>query len=115
MVLVGGPVKGATAEDTASRLADYVQLARALDSGGSGAVVVTPTDAATRPPSGQLVAAVRQDGDASKSGVHRRRRRPCPMGQTTVAQALAEQYAGGVGQYGLAGDAKAVLPEPAQR
>ena len=44
VVLVGGPVKGATAEDTASRLAGYVQLARALDSGGSGAVVVTATD-----------------------------------------------------------------------
>ncbi len=74
VVLVGGPVKGATAEDTASRVADYVQLARSLDSGGSGAVVVTPTDAGDPTVVGQLVAAVRQDRDASKSGVHRRRR-----------------------------------------
>lgn len=114
VVLVGGPVKGATAEDTASRVTDYVQLARSMDSGGSGAVVVTPTSAGDPTISGQLVAAVRQDRDANKS-VSTVDDANVPMGLTTVVQALAEQYAGGVGQYGLAGDAKAVLPEPAQR
>ena len=33
------------------------------------------------------------------------------MGQGTLVLALAQQYAGGVGQYGLAGDAKAILPD----
>ena len=80
-------------EDTASRVAGYVQLARSLDSGGSGAVVVTPTSAADPTTSGQLVAAVRQDGDASKT-VSTVDDANVPMGLTTVVQALAEQYAG---------------------
>jgi hypothetical protein len=33
------------------------------------------------------------------------------MGQGTLILALAQQYAGGAGQYGLAGDAKAILPD----
>jgi hypothetical protein len=37
------------------------------------------------------------------------------MGQATLAQALAEQYGGGVGQYGVAGDAKAILPDTTQQ
>ena len=114
VVMVGGPVKGATAEDTASRLAGYVQLARALDSGGSGAVVVTATDSSDPAVAGQLVTAVRKDRDATK-GVSTVDDPGVPMGQATLAKALAEQYAGGVGQYGVAADAKAVLPDPTAR
>jgi Copper transport outer membrane protein, MctB len=114
VVMVGGPVKGTTPEDTASRLAGYVQLARALDSGGAGAVVVTAADSSNPAVAGQLVTAVRKDGDATK-GVSTVDDPGVPMGQATLAQALAEQYAGGVGQYGVAADAKAVLPEPAPR
>jgi len=113
-VIIGGPVKGATAEDTVSRLAGYVQLARALDSGGSGAVVVTAADSSDPAVAGQLVTAVRKDGDATK-GVSTVDDPGVPMGQATLAQALAEQYAGGVGQYGVATDAKAVLPDPTPR
>jgi Copper transport outer membrane protein, MctB len=113
VVMVGGPVKGATPEDTASRLAGYVQLARALDSGGSG-VVVTASDSSDPAVAGQLVTAVRQDSDATK-GVSTVDDPGVPMGQATLAQALAEQYAGGVGQYGVAADAKAVLPDPTRR
>jgi Protein of unknown function (DUF3186). len=32
------------------------------------------------------------------------------MGETTLVLALAQQYSGGVGQYGLAADAKAIAP-----
>ena len=113
VVMVGGPVKGATPEDTASRLAGYVQLARALDSGGSG-VVVTAADSSDPAVAGQLVTAVRKDSDATK-GVSTVDDPGVPMGQATLAQALAEQYAGGVGQYGVAADAKAVLPDPTRR
>jgi hypothetical protein len=113
-VMVGGPVKGATAQDTTARLAGYVQLARALDSGGSGAVVVTAADSSDPAVAGQLVTAVRKDGDATK-GVSTVDDPGVPMGQATLAQALAEQYAGGVGQYGVATDAKAVLPDPTPR
>ena len=114
VVIIGGPVKGATPEDTSSRLAGYVQLARALDSGGSGAVVVTAADSSDPAVAGQLVTAVRKDGDATK-GVSTVDDPGVPMGQATLAQALAEQYAGGVGQYGVAADAKAVLPDPTPR
>jgi hypothetical protein len=100
-------------EDTASRLAGYVQLARALDSGGSG-VVVTAADSSDPAVAGQLVTAVRKDSDATK-GVSTVDDPGVPMGQATLAQALAEQYAGGVGQYGVAADAKAVLPDPTRR
>jgi hypothetical protein len=113
VVMVGGPVKGTTPEDTASRLAGYVQLARALDSGGSG-VVVTAADSSDPAVAGQLVTAVRKDSDATK-GVSTVDDPGVPMGQATLAQALAEQYAGGVGQYGVAADAKAVLPDPTPR
>jgi hypothetical protein len=113
VVMVGGPVKGTTLEDTASRLAGYVQLARALDSGGSG-VVVTAADSSDPAVAGQLVTAVRKDSDATK-GVSTVDDPGVPMGQATLAQALAEQYAGGVGQYGVAADAKAVLPDPTPR
>jgi hypothetical protein len=113
VVMVGGPVKGTTPEDTASRLAGYVQLARSLDSGGSG-VVVTAADSSDPAVAGQLVSAVRKDSDATK-GVSTVDDPGVPMGQTTLAQALAEQYAGGVGQYGVAADAKAVLPDPTRR
>lgn len=114
VVMVGGAVKGTTPEDTASRLAGYVQLARALDSGGSGAVVVTATDSSDPAVAGQLVTAVRKDGDATK-GVSTVDDPAVPMGQATLAQALAEQYGGGVGQYGVAGDAKAILPDTTQQ
>jgi hypothetical protein len=114
VVLIGGPVRGVTAEDTATRLAGYVQLARALDSGGSGAVVVTATDSSDPAVAGELVSAVRKDGDATK-GVSTVDDPGVPMGQATLAQALAQQYTGGVGQYGGAADAKAVLPDPTQR
>ncbi len=113
VVMVGGPVKGATPEDTASRLAGYVQLARALDSGGSG-VVVTASDSSDPAVAGQLVTAVRQDSDATK-GVSTVDDPGVPLGQATLAQAVAELYAGGVGQYGVAADAKAVLPDPTRR
>ena len=110
VVFLGGPVKGSTQQDTDARLAAYVQLVRSLDAGGSGAVVATVSNTTDRTMSADLVAAIRKDSEAAKvaSTVDDAE---LPMGQTTLVLALAQQYAGGGGQYGLAADAKAIAPD----
>lgn len=109
-VLVGGPVKGSTQADTDSRFATYVQLARALDTAGSGLVVIGGSITTDRPQSADLVTAVRKDSEAIKvaSTVDDA---DLPMGQTTLVLALVQQYSGGNGQYGMAADAKAIAPD----
>jgi len=110
VVFLSGPVKGSTQPDTDARLAAYVQLARSLDAGGSGVVVVAKSNTTDATKSGDLVAAVRKNSDALKA-ISTVDDGDLPMGQGTLVLALAQQYAGGVGQYGLAGDAKAILPD----
>jgi len=114
VVFLGGPVKGATPQDTEARLATYVQLARSLDAAGSGVVVATVSNTTDATLSADLVAAVRKDSDAVKvaSTVDDG---DLPMGQTTLVLALAQQYSGGLGQYGLAADAKAIAPDTAAK
>jgi hypothetical protein len=110
VVFLSGPVKGSTQPDTDARLAAYVQLARSLDAGGSGVVVVAKSNTTDATKSGDLVAAVRKNSDTLKA-ISTVDDGDLPMGQGTLVLALAQQYAGGVGQYGLAGDAKAILPD----
>lgn len=110
VVFLGGQVKGSTPQDVDARLAAYVQLVGSMDAGGSGVVVATETNTTDRTQSADLVAAVRKSSDAVKiaSTVDNA---DLPMGQSTLVLALAQQYAGSSGQYGLAPDAKAVLPD----
>ncbi len=110
VVYLGGPVKGSTQQDADSRLAAYVQLVRQLDAGGSGVVVAAKSNTTDRTKSADLVAAVRKDSDAVKV-VSTVDDADLSMGQGTLVLALAEQYSGGAGQYGLAADAKAVVPD----
>ena len=114
VVFLGGPVKGSTPPDTEARLATYVQLARSLDAAGSGVVVATVSNTTDATLSADLVAAVRKDSDAVKvaSTVDDG---DLTMGQTTLVLALAQQYSGGLGQYGLAADAKAIAPDTAAK
>jgi len=113
-VFLGGPVKGSTQQDTDALLANYVQLVRSLDAAGSGVVVATVSNTTNQTLSSDLVAAVRKDSDAVKvaSTVDDA---DLPMGQTTFVLALAQQYTGGNGQYGLAADAKAIVPDLAAK
>ncbi|MEO8518223.1 MAG: copper transporter [Dermatophilaceae bacterium] len=113
-VLVGGPVKGSTQPETDARLATYVELVRALDAAGSGAVVITASNTTDASLSGDLVAAVRKNADAAKvaSTVDDG---DLPMGETTLVLALGQQYSGGAGQYGMAADAKAIAPSAAAK
>jgi Copper transport outer membrane protein, MctB len=110
VVFLAGPVKGSTQQDTDARLAAYVQLIRSLEAGGSGAVVATMSNTTDPKLSGDVVAAVRKDSDVVKvtSTVDDA---DLPMGQTTIVLALAQEYAGGGGQYGLAADAQAIAPD----
>jgi Copper transport outer membrane protein, MctB len=110
VVFLSGQVKGSTQQDIDARLAAYVQLVASLDAGGSGAVVATESNTTDPTRSADLVAAVRKDADAVRisSTVDNA---DLPMGQGTLVLALAQQYAGNAGQYGLAPDAKAVLPD----
>jgi hypothetical protein len=110
VVFLSGPVKGSSQADTDARLSEYVQLVRSLDAGGSGVVVVAKSNTSDATKSADLVAAVRKNSDAPKA-ISTVDDADLPMGQGTLILALAEQYAGGAGQYGLAGDAKAVLPD----
>jgi hypothetical protein len=110
VVFLAGPVKGSTQQDTDARLAAYVQLIRSLEAAGSGAVVATLSNTTDPKLSGDVVAAVRKDSDVVKV-VSTVDDADLPMGQTTIVLALAQEHAGGGGQYGLAADAKAIAPD----
>jgi Copper transport outer membrane protein, MctB len=114
VVFLGGPVKGSSQQDIDARLTAYVQLARVLDAGGSGVVDAAKSSTTDRTKSADLVAAVRKDSDAVKV-ISTVDDADLPMGQGTLVLALAEQYLGGVGHYGLAADAKAVVPDLAAK
>lgn len=112
-VVISAPVKGTSPDDTQARLTAYLNLARALDAAGKGAVVVAPGDKANLTGSSDpLVAAARSDADASKA-LSTVDDASLSMGQAAIVMALSQQYGGGSGQYGLAADAKAVVPDNA--
>jgi hypothetical protein len=73
-------------------------------------VVVAKSNTADRTRSADLVAAVRKDSDAVKV-ISTVDEADLPMGQGTLVLALGQQYTGITGQYGLAPDAKAVVPD----
>ncbi len=114
VVFLGGPVKGTTAPDTDSRVASYLQLIRSLDAAGSGVVVVAVSNITDPTLSADLVAAVRKDSDSAKV-VSTVDDADLPMGQATFVLALAQQYEGGNGHFGLAADAKGVAPDTAAK
>jgi hypothetical protein len=112
VVFLGGPVKGSNPRDTDARVASYVQLARSLDASGSGVVVAAKSNTPDGTRSEDLVAALRKDSDAVKV-ISTVDDADLPMGQGTVVLALVQQHAGSAGQYGLASDAKGILPDVA--
>jgi hypothetical protein len=110
VIFVGGPVKGSAQPDADARVSAYVQLIRLLDAGGSGVVVAGKSDSADATLSADLVAAVRKETDVAKV-VSTVDDADLAMGQGTLVLALQQQYTGGVGQYGLAGDAKSIVSD----
>jgi hypothetical protein len=114
VVLLAGPVTGSTPQDLTARLAAYVQLVGALDSAGSGVVVASKSNTVDPTLSTDLVAAVRKDSRAVKVA-STTDDADLSMGQSTLVLALEQQYAGSSGQYGLAADAKAIVPDGAAK
>lgn len=108
-VVVGGPQQSDNAQDTRTRVTSYLRLTEALDAGGSGAVLVNKASATPDQPD-QLISALRVDASASVA-VSSVDDGGLAMGQGALVLALAQQYAGGSGHYGLAKDAKAVAPD----
>lgn len=114
VVFLGGPVKGSTQVDSDARLAAYVQVARQFEAEGAAVVVAAKSDSTDVTKSADLVAAVRRDADAAKV-ISTVDDADLPMGLGTLVLALEQQYAGDSGQYGLAGDAKAIVSELAAK
>lgn len=110
VVFLGGPVKGSSQRDSDARAASYVQLVRELGSAGSGVVVAAKSNPTDGTKSADLVAAVRKDSDAVKV-ISTVDDADLPMGLGTVVLAIALQQIDGPGHYGLASDAKAILPD----
>jgi len=110
VLFLGGAVKGTDQKDADGRLVAYVQLVRALEGAGSGEVVVAKSNPLDGTKSADMVAAVRKDSEAAKV-ISTVDDGDLPMGQGTLVLALAQEYTGGTGQYGLASDAKAILPD----
>jgi hypothetical protein len=114
VVILTGPVKGSTQQDTDAQLTAYLQLIRSLEAGGSGTVVATVSNSADLTVSGDVVAAVRKDADLVNV-VSTVDDADLPMGQTTIVLALAQEHAGASGQYGLASDAQEIAPNTRAR
>ena len=110
VLFLGGAVKGTDQKDADARLVAYVQLVRALEGAGSGEVVVAKSNPVDGTRSADMVAAVRKDSEAAKV-ISTVDDGDLPMGLGTLVLALAQEYTGGTGQYGLATDAKAILPD----
>lgn len=111
VVLTGAPGDSAGAGDPDWRQAAapaHLALATRLDAVSAGSVVVGPVSSAAD--SDGLLTQLRGDGDA-RSLLSTVDAVDTPMGRATTVFALREQLGGGAGQYGVAENAVALLPE----
>jgi hypothetical protein len=106
---VDGAVPTPSLSSTADELSAWVTLARALDSGSTGAVVTGPASSAT---AGGVVGAIRAQPQLSSS-VSTVDTGGTPMGDVTTVFALREQQLGNAGNYGFSDGATAPLPSAA--
>lgn len=108
-VLVGGLIKGDVAADrdrAANRLAG---LAAALDRAGKGAVLASDVGVSGFAGASSVVRAARGDATTARN-LSTVDDISLPLGQVSVAYALAQQNGGGVGQYGLGDGVSAAYP-----
>jgi hypothetical protein len=102
-VVIAAPVTKGEAAEQKSRAEGLVDLAAALDSGGSGVVLASNTGAAVVQGE-SVISTARRDATVAKA-LSTVDDAGMPMGQASVVVALEEQYAGTSGHYGLASDA----------
>ncbi|WP_404382254.1 copper transporter [Knoellia locipacati] len=108
-VIVGGVIKGDVVADrdrAANRLAG---LAAALDRAGQGAVLASDVGVTGFAGASSVVRAARGDAGTSRN-LSTVDDLSLPLGQVSVAYALAQQNEGGVGQYGLGDGVSAGYP-----
>jgi hypothetical protein len=107
--VVPTPTPTPTPSPATDVLSAWVTLARALDSGSTGAVVAGPASSAT---TGGVLAAIRAQPQVS-AGVSTVDTGGTPMGDVTTVFALREQQLGNAGNYGFSDGATAPLPSAA--
>lgn len=113
VVLAGAPEDSAGVGDddwTEAAAQSSTALALALDAGSVGSVVTGPVASAAD--DGGLLAQLRADEEVA-AVVTTVDGADTPMGRATTVLALREQLGGAAGQYGVAANASALLPEAA--
>ncbi len=108
-VVIAGPVTSGDADERKARAGLLAALAGSLDAGSSGAVLVSAGTRDESKPHVSVVTTVREDTELVR-GLSTVDDGESPMGQASAVLALAEQYAGRAGQYGLDPDARAAFP-----
>lgn len=111
-VVIAGPVSGADAAERERRATAWSDLAVAMDSAGSGAVLAAAS--LKEPQTVTSPLAVSRSGDRSKV-LTTVDDADLPMGQASIVFGLLEQEAGKAGHYGLAGDSNAAFPPMATK
>lgn len=108
-VLIGGLVEGDVAADRDRRANRLAGLAAALDRAGRGAVLASDVGVTGFAGASSVVRAARGDAGTSRN-LSTVDDVSLPLGQVSVAYALVQQNAGGVGQYGLGDGVSAAYP-----
>lgn len=111
-VVIAGPVSGADAAERETRATAWSDLAVAMDTAGSGAVLAAAS--LKDPQTATSPLAISRSGDRSKV-ITTVDDAELPMGQASIVFGLLEQEAGKAGHYGLAAEASAAFPPMATK
>ncbi|KGN36113.1 copper transporter [Knoellia subterranea] len=99
-VLVGAPIKGDVMADRDRQATRFAGLASALDRAGKGAVLTEDVGVTGFAGTSSVVRAARGDASTARA-LSTVDDVSLSIGQVSVVYALAQQFTGGVGQYGL--------------
>ena len=109
VIVVGGLLKGDVVTDRDRRASRLAGLAVALDRAGRGAVLASDVGVSGFANASSVVRAARGDAGTARN-LSTVDDVSLPLGQVSVAYALVQQNAGGVGQYGLGDGVSAAYP-----
>ena len=113
-VVISAPISGSNPDVRAAQATALSDLAAAIDSAGSGAVLGAASMKQGTTDLTSVVSTARANGDLSKQ-LSTVDDIEIPMGQASVVFGLLEQESGKAGHYGLAGDATASFPQLATK
>lgn len=109
-VVLPGAVSTTSADERSAQTSAYLALARGLDAGGAGTVLVSDTATAATDGSAASVVSAARRSNATSEAVSTVDDVDLPMGRAALALALAAQAQGASGRYGVLDDAQAVVP-----